>query len=423
MYKSGTYYKDLLSRFIRNEITPGEVEELFAFIERAPQEYKELLDQEDIMALTAEVAHDSPIVFSDQDVNSVREQLLLHAGMQGYKAKPVAHRVRFLHRGWVRYAAAIILIAGIATAIVVSDHRQHTGPGTVSVNEGNVHDILPGADKAVLTLDDQQIDLASDKTGIAVGEAITYTDGEKLSVAGKRLMLTTPNGGQYQLILPDGSKAWLNAASSISFPSAFDGGKRQIKITGEVYLEVSKDKSRPFLVDVDGKSLVEVLGTRFNINSYVNEGTIKTTVFEGSVRVGANGSSLSGEQGDDVAGTGKVVLKPGQQAIVAVALPADRQPKTSVTDGPDKIAVLSDVDLSQTLAWKNGMFSFNNADIQTVMRQLERWYDIKVRYEGKDSGITIDGKMYRNVSLSSVLEFLRESGVRFRMENKTLIIL
>ncbi|RBL90222.1 FecR family protein [Chitinophaga flava] len=423
MYKSRTYYKDLLSRFIRNEVTPGEVEELCAFIEREPEEYKEMLNKEDIMALTEEVARDSQTVFSDKDVNSVRDQLLLHAGMQVRKAKPVADGVRFLQRGWVRYAAAILLIAGVATAIFMSDHRRFMGSGIVSVNEGSVNSILPGTDKAVLTLDDKQIDLASDKSGIAVGETIAYTDGEKLSVAGKRLMLTTPNGGQYQLVLPDGSKAWLNAASSISFPSSFDGGKRQIKITGEVYLEVSKDNSRPFLVDVDGKSTVEVLGTRFNINSYVNEGTIKTTVFEGSVRVGAGGSSLSDGHEADIAGTGKVVLKPGQQAIIAVALPADRQPKTSVTDGSNKIAVLTDVDLSQTLAWKNGLFSFNNADIQTVMRQLERWYDIKVRYEGKDSGITIDGKMYRNVSLSSVLEFLRESGVRFRMENKTLIIL
>ncbi|MBC9909149.1 FecR family protein [Chitinophaga varians] len=405
MYKSGTYYKDLLSRFIRNEVTPDEVEELCAFIESAPQEYKEMLLQEDIMALTAEVAHRSPMVFSDEDIHHVRAQLLLHAGLQADKAQPIARGVRFLHRRWVRYAAAVILVAGIATAIIVSGHRQRTGSGMASVNESSDGNILPGADKAVLTLDDRQIDLAPDKNGIAVGETIAYTDGEKLSVAGKRLTLATPNGGQYQLVLPDGSKAWLNAASSISFPSAFDGERRRVKITGEVYLEVRKDNARPFLVDVDGKSTVEVLGTSFNINAYANEGTIKTTVAEGSVRVGAT----------DIAGPDKVLLKPGQQAIVAA--------KTPVTDTQARIAVLSDVDLSQTLAWKNGLFSFNNADIQTVMRQLERWYDIRVRYEGKDSGITIDGKMYRNVNLSSVLEFLRESGVRFRMENKTLIIL
>ncbi|MFB6454134.1 FecR family protein [Chitinophaga sp. Hz27] len=421
MHESSTYYKDLLSRFIRNETAPAEVAELFAFIENEPEEYKELLNEAEILALTEKVALDSAIKFSDQDVNSVWEQVLLHTGRQQSGDKALSHGVHLLGRKWVKYAAAILLMVGIATGIYLSQHQRNKN--LAANNEIKRKDMLPGMNNAVLALDDRSIDLASNKKGITVSSAIAYTDGEKLPVSGKKLKLTTPNGGQYQLVLPDGSKAWLNAASSISFPSAFEDDKRLVKITGEVYLEVSKDQSRPFLVDVDGKSTVEVLGTSFNINSYANEGVIKATVIEGSVRVGVSDSSLLDRHESAIGRQEKTVLKPGQQAIITTILPADYQPKDGRTDGSNKIAVLSDVDLSQTLAWKNGLFSFNNADIRTVMRQLERWYDIKVNYEGKDSGITISGKMYRNVSLSSILEFLRESGIRFRMENNTLVVL
>lgn len=314
-----------------------------------------------------------------------------------------AHRVYFL-RKW-SWAAAAILLIGTTIAIVVSSDRRSNKkkPGLASVTP----DIQPGTNKAVLTVDNKQIDLSPGKTGIVVGNTIAYTDGEKLSDAGKMLVLTTPNGGQYQLVLPDGTKAWLNAASSISFPSAFLSEKRQIKVSGEVYLEVAKDKAHPFLVDVDQQSTIEVLGTSFNINSYANEGEIKTTLIEGSVRIGTGRGAFNGKDA--------VMLKPGQQAI---AVSSGRQPGNTAG-----IIVKSEVDLSQTLAWKNGLFSFNNADLRSVMRQLERWYDIKVRYEGNTSSITVDGEMFRNVKLSDVLEFLEESGLKFRMEGKTLIIL
>ena len=178
-----------------------------------------------------------------------------------------AHRVHFLRRPWFRYAAAILLISGSATAVVVFSNRHPASPGKELVDNNAIPDIAPGTNRAVLTVDGTQINLSSEKTGINVGNTIAYTDGEKISDAGKLLMLTTPRGGIYQAVLPDGTKAWLNAASSISFPSAFAGEKRQIKVTGEVYLEVARDKSKPFVVDVNGESTELVLGTGFDINA------------------------------------------------------------------------------------------------------------------------------------------------------------
>lgn len=352
----------------------------------------------------------------DYDRTEAFEALKARMHLQG-TMPATARRVHFLPRRWFRYAAAIILVAGITTAVVVSSDRQRSNSQKdVAVIPS---DILPGTNKAVLTVDNKDIDLSSDKTGITVGNDITYTDGEKLSEAGKMLALTTPNGGQYQLVLPDGTKAWLNAASSISFPSAFRGEKREVKITGEVYLEVAKDKSKPFFVDVDGQSSIQVLGTSFNVNSYGDEGEIRATLVEGSIKVGTSRGAFNGNS---------VTLKPGQQALLplyttADAMSSDRQPDPSGTDGSDKIIVNSNIDLSQTLAWKNGLFSFNNTDLRSAMKQLERWYDIKVRYEGKVSNITLEGEMFRNVKLSEVLDLLKELGLKFRIEGNILVVL
>ncbi|HTF31097.1 MAG TPA: FecR domain-containing protein, partial [Flavitalea sp.] len=165
---------------------------------------------------------------------------------------------------------------------------------------------------------------------------------------------------------------------------------------------------------VDGKSSAEVLGTSFNINSYRDEGTIKTTLLEGSVKVAVAASSDA------------VLLKPGQQAVLrdttSVARSSARQPETFGTGGKQVITVSSNPDIEQTLAWKDGLFNFNGSDLRAVMRQLERWYDIKVTYEGSVPRIIFKGGMDRKVNLSDVLEFFTEMGLKFRMDGKTLIV-
>jgi ferric-dicitrate binding protein FerR (iron transport regulator) len=275
-------------------------------------------------------------------------------------------------------------------------------------------DVAPASDKAVLTLSNgQQVQLNNgasetikdgalpieNKNGRLVyngGEAgIQGQTGNAADVAVNTM--TTPNGGLYKLTLADGTKVWLNAASSITYPVAFAGANRKVSITGEVYFEVAKDEKRPFIVDVNKKSTVEVLGTSFNINSYTNEEAVKTTLLEGSVKVIKAGQSA--------------LLTHGQQAIVANS---GRKPG---------ITVRSDANIEQAMAWRYGLFTFKDADLPSVTRQLERWYDIKVVYLGKVPEIILKGKMYRNVNLSDVLEFLKTSGVATRMEGKTLIVL
>lgn len=393
----------LWKRYLSNTATLQEVDELFQYLERAST-----VEQQYLSAALAE--HGLMNVEKREAPDGMLQQIL-----QGSSAPD--HRVHFLRRSWFRYAAAIILIAGVATiAVIVSSDR----PPKSSDPTASTTDILPGTNKAVLTVDNKKIDLSADKTGITVGKDIAYTNGEKLSKAGKLLMLTTPNGGQYQLVLPDGTKAWLNAASSISFPSAFTEENRQVKITGEVYLEVAKDASKPFFVHINDQSTIEVLGTSFNVNAYADEGEISTTLIEGSVRVlPLHATAVATFSDDRQAKKSGVVLKPGQQALqplhtTPVAMSADQPPNMPIK--------VQSADLSQTLAWKNGLFNFNGLSVREVLNQLARWYDIKVQIQGKEPEFRFMGKMYRSAHLSEVLKMLEKMEVRCRMEGKTLIV-
>jgi ferric-dicitrate binding protein FerR (iron transport regulator) len=193
------------------------------------------------------------------------------------------------------------------------------------------------------------------------------------------------------VVLPDGSRAWLNASSSISFPVAFNPNKREVDISGEVYFEVSK-MHIPFVVKYD-KGLVQVLGTHFNIMAYHNEAATEVTLLEGSVKV------LSGNANN--------ILKPGQQAQLADA---------------GEIKVADNVDVNAITAWKNGVFLFKNTEIETVMRQISRWYDVDVKYEGKMPHVQITGKISRNVNASEILSMLSYTGIHFKIEDKNIII-
>ena len=269
------------------------------------------------------------------------------------------------------------------------------------------NDILPGRDKAVLTLADGskivldnvaegQIGRQGDISILKLPDgALKYQEDQDNPAAADAPVsyntITTPNAGQYALTLPDGSGVWLNAASSMTFPTRFNKAERRLSITGEVYFEVARDAARPFIVQVNKESTVEVLGTHFNINAYSNEPSVKTTLLEGKVSV-----KKGGETG---------ILLPGQQAIIT-----------------DKITLEKNVDVEQVMAWKNGFFNFEQVDLSELMRQLERWYDIKVVLQGNLPEIRFKGKMYRNERLSTVLNFLEGSGLAFRMEGKTLTV-
>jgi len=204
--------------------------------------------------------------------------------------------------------------------------------------------------------------------------------------------VTTQRKEQYHLTLADGTNVWLNAASSIKYPTAFTGNERRVEITGEAYFEVAHNKDKPFLVTTNGQT-VEVLGTHFNINAYDDEIGVKTTLLEGSVKVNKNGKTA--------------MIKPGQQAIVL--------------DNEQSIEI-KEADTEQAIAWKNGFFDFKDANIQDIMRQLSRWYDVDVRYDGKIPTRDFSGEMERSLNASQVLKLLTYSGIHFRIEGKTIIV-
>ncbi len=264
-------------------------------------------------------------------------------------------------------------------------------------------DIPPGGDKAILTLADGRkivLDTAANGaitsqggiTIIKVGGQLTY-DQQTNATEVLYNTITTPRGGQYQLELADGTKVWLNAASSLSFPTAFPGNDRSVELTGEGYFEVAHNAQKPFHVKVNDMD-VEVMGTHFNINSYENEPAVKTTLLEGKVKV-SKGERL-------------VYLNPGQQAIVE----------------SNQIATTSNVDPDQVTAWKQGLFNFEHSNVYAILRELSRWYDVEVQYSGSSSDKELFGIISRNSPLSSVLKALKatEKNMTYRIEQRKLIV-
>lgn len=264
------------------------------------------------------------------------------------------------------------------------------------------HDLAPGSNKAILTLANgsklvlnnlKNGNLAS-QTGLSLTKhdsTLTYgqVNGEdKVSYN----VISVPNGGQYQLILADGTKVWLNAASSLKFPTAFPGKERTVELTGEAYFEVAKNKNQPFNVKTPTQT-VQVLGTHFNINAYSNEPSVNTTLLEGSVRVSSAKSSL--------------LIKPGQQ---------------SVMNSSGLATIKDEVDTDKVTAWKNGFFQFNDDNIQTIMRQVSRWYDVDVEFNGQVPPYTYHGKISRNSNASTVLKILELGGINFTIEGRKIIV-
>jgi len=325
------------------------------------------------------------------------------------KIKERLHFTREQHRPfrkfWKYAAAAALLITVTGTFLFVYKKPDtHTIPAVASTSP----DVLPGGDKAILTLADGSsivLEQAADGTLATQGSShvikrdgqlqYSHTTGDTPNTALLYNTVTTPRGGSYPLTLSDGTRLWLNAASSIRFPAVFTGHERKVAINGEVYFEVAKNASMPFRVEVQDRGMtVEVLGTHFNINAYTDEAKTSTTLLEGRVKV--------------LAGAAETILKPGQQA------------RLSATGSLD---VVSDLNTEEVIAWKNGLFQFNNADITTLMRQVARWYDIEVSYAGAAPSILTTGKAPRNISLASLLKILELSGIRYKIEGKKLIVL
>lgn len=330
----------------------------------------------------------------------IRERLKADLLAQLTPQAPVVPLKATYRRGKWMAAAAVVLLVALGGYFFLQNWKE----SQVAVTPLRVGDIAPGSDKAILTLaDGRQILLDSAANGNLAqqgnAQVVKLADGQIVyNVKGlaqdEAVMntLRTPNGGQYKLTLPDGTNVWMNAASSITYPTVFTGKKREVKVSGELYFEVAKNAERPFVVDVNGQSSVEVLGTHFNINAYEIESISKTTLVEGKVKV------TKGSQSN--------FLYPGEQARI-----------------DSSITIASSVSIDQVLAWKNGKFSFEGMQLPEVMRQLERWYNIQVRYEGTLPAIKFHGKMSRGVNLSDVIKFLSDNDLKLKLEGRTLIVL
>ncbi|QEC45164.1 FecR family protein [Pseudobacter ginsenosidimutans] len=303
-----------------------------------------------------------------------------------------------LHRTWWAAASIVVLIGSCLYFFWTRSGTDHDSkPPVVAGTEA----IAPGSNGAILTLGDgRQLVLDSLQNGVVAVEAGTELQLQhhqlqyenKAQSATTFNTLTTPRGRLFTVVLPDGTKAWLNAASSIRYPTAFIGEKREVAITGEVYFEVAELATKPFSVRVSESVQVQVLGTSFNVNAYSNEQSINTTLIEGKVKV--------------MAGASPAILTPGKQARIKAG----------------KIEVLS-TDTDKVMAWKNGWFNFEGVTLQEIMRQLERWYDIGVVYPNGVPDIDLHGEMTRDVTLQGLLRGLKELGLQYKLEGKQLIIL
>jgi transmembrane sensor len=319
--------------------------------------------------------------------------------------KPVEKKFTWLYRWQTIAAASIILIAGIFTYSLLKNKKQDViqpGPAVVKSN-----DIPPGQFKARLTLSNNRdivLDSATDKVllekaGVRIinknGQLIYEQTGNSKEVLYNTL--TTSRGQTYATILSDGTKVWLNSQSSIHYPIIFNGDTRVVEISGEVYFEVMRKEDQPFMVNVSGMD-IEVLGTHFNVNSYPDEDVIRTTLLEGKVRVHAE------------ANNGRAILAPGEQA--------------QLNKRSQVLKKANDVDVDAEVAWRFGYFQFVNADLKTVMHQLQRWYNVEVVYQGKVSNdLELIGKIPRSMNLSKVLEVLQTQEVHFKLEGLKIIVL
>lgn len=319
-----------------------------------------------------------------------------------------APKKKFFVANRIVAAASLILMMGLAFWFYTS-RQEHGNKKLISTY---TNDIGPGRNRAFLTLDDGSvINLSDVQNGVVVeGNRLTYNDGTEVvnSMEGssksakktRMLKANTPRGGQYQVVLPDGSSVWLNAASELRFPSTFTGAvNRKVELSGEAYFEIAKDKSHPFIVVSKGQE-VKVLGTHFNINGYKEEANTKTTVLEGSVSVTVL---------DDSPGVGgaSVTLRPNQQAVLS---------------GYKKLSV-NEIDGADVASWKNGKFTFNSEVLGVIMKQAERWYDVEVVFQDDVKNLRLTGSISRFENISGLLKTLEATNeVDFIIEGNRVFV-
>jgi transmembrane sensor len=379
----------LVTRYMSGELASGEALELEAWADSSPANRR----------LLSRMLNEAELERELDQWRSIDPGLAYERWKAYMQARKRARVLRIM--GWSVAASLLVaVVTGAVHSILSSDVR------VVPVKPIAARTVLPGRNTATLTLSNGQVVLldSTDKGELARqgNTRLMNTGNGSLSyiVVGKDAVtpatyniLTTPKSGQYQVLLPDGSRVWLNNVSSLRYPTMFKGGNRTVELTGEAYFEIAKDPARPFIVKVRDES-VEVLGTSFNIMSYSEEGGTQTTLLSGAVRVNTGAA--------------------------AVRLKTDEQSKIEPGGG---VTILKDVPSQDIVSWKNGFFYFGRASFAAVMRQLARWYDVEVVYEGDAPEMEFGGKIDRSLPLDELLKFLDRNHIHFRLEGRKLIVL
>jgi len=391
-------FRNLLNQYITGELTSDEKAQLNEMINQ--QKYNDALEE-----------FVREIMLSDNydDIESPVIRAKIHAYLDRHMSEekaPVTAISFPRHKIWYQVAAAVIfLMLGVGTYLWFNNS---TSSEIATTNDNIIlkQDIPPGTHGATLTLaDGSKIILDSVDNGMLASQGTTklvkQNNGQlvyETNNPGKEALynvLSTDRGKQFQVTLSDGTRIWLNSVSSLRYPTTFTGKERRIEVTGEAYFEVAHKSAMPFLVKKsNGDVTIHVLGTHFNIKAYDDEADMKTTLLEGRVKI--------------TYGNNSNVLKPGQQAILNNVI--------------GQVQVIENADIDEAVAWKNGLFQFNNANIETVMKQVERWYDVEVIYADQKPNGHYRGKISRNVNASEMLKILEVSGVHFRIEGKKIIV-
>ena len=398
--------EELLNLFVEGEIGKADYDELMRYIGKSPGEasLNKALDQ--VFQKT-----------TDQDLLSNHEKALIYRNIIGDErflpntGKFAGGYDRNKGKFWQQLGIAASILLMLSTAVFFYTNRVPAGSAFTKAPVQKKEVITPGGDKAVLTLSDgSTIILDQAKNGLLANQAgvsiqktsdgkLLYTfannvdslsEGKSASVIYNKI--ETPKGGKYQINLPDGSTVWLNASSSLRFPALFAGNTREVELTGEAYFDVAKNKSKPFKVTTNDQ-VVEVLGTQFNINSYSDEGEVKTTLIEGSVKV--------------IYKDRVVLLVPGQQF----------QPSRFT-------AKVVEADTEEVVAWKNGYFLFKDEDIRSIMRKVSRWYEVEVSYAADIPAVGFGGNISRSKDINEVLDALQlTNAVHFKIQGRRVTVM
>ena len=405
----------LIEKFLEEKLSAEEGMELNAWLAEAEQNdsfFKQVTNKNEL--------REKLRIYASADSEAIWKKTLqkIDGGAKLVDLYPEKKTVKMPIGKIVAAAASIILLISVGTWYFTNQYTSNQTASNDKKNNGSTSRIVPGSNKATLTLaDGKSIILNAAQNGNLAEQGhvqVTKTDGRLIynkkpdsdgSASANELFntITTPRGGEYQITLPDGSKVWLNAASSLRFPIVFAGNERIVELTGEAYFEVNPQTQpgtkqqkgqitkMPFIVKINtpagNKNEVEVLGTHFNVMAYTDEGAIRTTLVEGKVKV-TSGNSFQ-------------TIRPGEQAKL----------------GAGNISV-QNVDAEDVIAWTTGFIPVGGHDLDYTMRQIARWYDVEIDYQGKKPEIGIQGKLPREASIDDIIKLLNVNNIKARLNEK-----